>query len=318
MMQNNKLLNHIINSWPLEFDGQLSFTIALSGGIDSIVLLDLFYKIRQIKPINLSAIHVNHNLSINSEYWANFCQEICNNYTIPLKIESVIINKIGGEGLENNARIARYNAFYNCPDDIIVLAHHKNDQIETMLSQIMRGSSINNCAGMLSLSNKKNKQFWRPLLDISKEEIQHYSITNNLLNIEDESNQDNQYLRNFIRNLIMPQLENFDKNITTKLSKLVKQFQDAAQLNSDLAEIDLAKCSLNNNTLLKAKFLLLPSYRQLNLLNHLIKINNLPLSSQKSLHEFCRQLTTKQNPLIQIKLTQNHHLIADKINLKLV
>ncbi len=311
-MQSKLTVENIIQNWPLELlNGHLHFTIALSGGVDSVVLLDIFSKISKIKPIRLSAIHVNHNISPNSSHWAEFCQNLCNKYNIKLETASIKVTKIGGEGLENSARKARYKEFYNLRSDVIILAHHKDDQIETMLSQIMRGSSITNCAGMLSISQKNNKIFWRPLLDIDKSEIVKYVEENSLTNIEDESNSDNQYLRNFIRNDIMPQLISYDKNIINKLSQLVNNFSESVKLHEDLARIDLNNLS-ENLTIDKSEFLKLAEHRQINLLNYLIKNNEIPLTSQKSLREFCRQLHSKQNPQITLKLSNTHKLVADK------
>lgn len=305
------IVDSILENWPFELNGQLSFTIALSGGIDSIVLLDIFHRISQRKAIKLQAIHVNHNISANAPHWAEFCKTICQNYGVPLDIYSTQVVKISGKGLENSARKARYHAFFENESDVIVLAHHQNDQIETMLSQIMRGSSIANCAGMMVVSKKKDKLFWRPLLELTKHEIQEYAVQNNLKNIEDESNQDNQYLRNFIRNDIMPRLEEHDPNISTKLIQFTHTLQSAALLMNDLAEIDLLKYS-DNNKIHKHNFLELSTSRQLNLLNYFILQNNLPLVSQKQLSEFCRQLQSKQHPEITLNITKSSSLISSR------
>lgn len=291
---NNLDINNILNKWPSDLDGHLHYCIGLSGGIDSVVLLHLFSQIAKLKPIKLSAIHVNHGISPNADNWTKFCQELCQALNIPLQVATVKVEKIAGEGLENSARKLRYKQYEEHDSDVIMLAHHQDDQIETMLSQIMRGSNLHNSAGMLAISIKRNKRYWRPLLDISKQQIYSYAKEYQLSNIEDESNQDNHYLRNFIRNDILPQLEHYDVNVKQKLNQSIKEIQTAAALIDALAEIDLASCSENEISLNRNKFCLLPQLRQANVLNYWLKENNLPLPSSRKIIEFRRQINEAQ------------------------
>lgn len=307
-------INHheIINSWPSNLDGHLHYCIGLSGGIDSVVLLHLFHQIAQHKPIKLSAIHVNHGISTNANLWTNFCQELCDGLNITLYTSYVKFQKIGGEGLENSARKLRYQEYTKSAADVIVLAHHQDDQVETMLSQIMRGSNIHNSAGMLATMTKQNKHYWRPLLNYSKEDIYSYSLKHNLSNVEDESNQDNHYLRNFLRNQIIPQLVNFDQHIKTKLLQSIHQLQKTNALIDEIAELDFNQLSNNlNQSINRIKFTNLSLLRQENVLVHYIAKHNLPLPSQKKLQEFIRQINTARldrHP--QINLSNNSKIIA--------
>lgn len=307
-------LNHheIINNWPSNLDGHLHYCIGLSGGIDSVVLLHLFHEIAQHKPIKLSAIHVNHGISQNANMWTNFCQELCAKLNITLYSSHVKVQKIGGEGLENSARKLRYQEYTKSTADVIVLAHHQDDQIETMLSQIMRGSNLHNSAGMLATMTRQNKHYWRPLLNYSKEDIYSYALHHNLSNIEDESNQDNHYLRNFLRNQIIPQLVNFDQHIKTKLLQSIHQLQKTNALIDEIAEVDFNQLSNNmNQSINRIKFTNLSILRQENVLVHYIAKCNLPLPSQKKLQEFIRQISTARldrHP--QINLSNNSRLIA--------
>ncbi len=199
-----------------------SYTVALSGGVDSVVLLHTLNQIRNLQNIKLKAIHINHGISSNALMWQNFCQELCTKLAIPLSIIQGKITKNGGESLENNARNFRYQAFSNESNTIITLAHHQNDQIETMLSQIFRGSDLHNIASMKTISQKQQTIFWRPLLNVTKLQILDYAKQFNLNFVDDESNLDKKYLRNFIRHEIMPSLNSWDNHIETKLLNVLK------------------------------------------------------------------------------------------------
>ncbi|MDD3266085.1 MAG: tRNA lysidine(34) synthetase TilS [Burkholderiales bacterium] len=290
---NNQQLStdNIIANWPSQLDGHLHYCIGLSGGIDSVVLLYLFHEIQKIKPIKLSAIHINHGISPNAKFWADFCIKICQNLKIDLKLSEVNVIKIGGEGLENSARKLRYQEYYHDEADVIILAHHQDDQIETMLSQIMRGSDLHNCAGMQKITTRKHKIFWRPLLDIKKSDLIKYANKNNLNHIEDESNLDIKYLRNFIRNKLMLELNIFDNNIESKLIRSIENIQYHVVLSDELGEDDYNSCN-DYGKLNKKKFLELSQNRQLNLLSYMIKLSDLPLPSRNKLSEFCRQIKT--------------------------
>ncbi len=304
----NKLSTQIIlNAWPSQFDGHLNYCIGLSGGIDSIVLLDLFSKIRKIKEFNLSAIHVNHNLSPNAENWQQFCIDICNKYDIPLIAKSVNIKKIAGQGLENSARIIRYQEYAQTDANVIILAHHQDDQIETMLSQIMRGSNLHNSAGMLSIKKRAQQTFWRPLLNIPKSSICDYAQENQLVHIEDESNKNNVFLRNFIRNQILPELEQFDIDVKNKLSKTVQELQYLTALGDELAILDYQNTLEQNlKSLSRQKFIQLSPLRQQNLLTYYIQQQNIALPSQKRIVEFLRQTKTFSNGRKpQLKLSES-------------
>lgn len=290
---NNSTLNaeNLLTQWPSNLDGHLHYCIGLSGGIDSVVLLHLFKQLSVIKPLQLSAIHVNHGLSNNALFWQNFCTKLCQDWQIPLNIAPVNVSKIGGEGLENSARKLRYAEYAKTKADVIILAHHHDDQIETMLSQIMRGSDLHNVAAMHLMNKRQEQIFWRPLLDYRKTQLQEYALKYHLENINDESNQDNQYLRNFLRNKIIPQLIDYDSQIITKLNQSLLRIQDSVKLNDDLAQIDLNQClSQDKLSLLRLQFCQLNSLRQCNLLSWYLTQQQFALPSHKKVLEFTRQV----------------------------
>ena len=313
------------------------YIIGLSGGVDSVVLLHLFKLLQNEYGFNLQAIHVNHNISVNASTWQDFCEKLCHELHIPLTTFQHTITRNGGESLENNARKLRYQSFTEfytkLPPTvmkqlkpIIVLAHHQDDQIETILSQIFRGSDLHNISAMKPISTKiitpdahdnpnNNANvhinstniyqlFWRPLLNITKSEILDYATEHKLQHIEDESNSDTTYLRNFLRKDILPRLQSWDPHINNKILKFNHYTKTAIALIDEIAQTDLlatTKIKPHEATKIGAlkattmvidviKFKQLSATRQHNLISHFILLCQIALPSDNQIHEFCRQV----------------------------
>ena len=219
----HKLVQQVQLKWLEQVSGHFSYQLALSGGIDSVVLLHILSRVSHELNFKLSAIHIHHGLSPNAESWTEFCRELCLKLNVELTIVRHTVTRTGGESLENNARKIRYAAFTQSNADVMILAHHQNDQIESVLSQIMRGSDLHNIAGMRELSTKGQQTYWRPLLNVTRHAIEDYAGEFDLSYITDESNFDTSYLRNFIRHDILPRLLKFDTNMGSKILKLPQQ-----------------------------------------------------------------------------------------------
>lgn len=294
----------VIQQWPQELDGHFSYTIALSGGIDSVVLLFLLKQIKPYLPnaanLKFKALHINHGISTNAQHWQDFCSELCKQLNINLSVAQHKVSRSGGQSLENNARLIRYNEFFKCDDEVIILAHHQHDQVETILSQIFRGSDLHNIAAMKLLTYKQDKIFLRPLINIPKPLIQQYAQIKGLKHIEDESNQDTTFLRNFLRQNILPQLLSFDSNIVTKISNFGLQLQNILNFCDNITIEDFASVQQQNNCIGKPfisciilevnRLTKLNQLRQLNILAYYLKYNNLALPSSKQQIEFLRQV----------------------------
>jgi tRNA(Ile)-lysidine synthase len=301
-----------IKEWPTELATNLSYTVALSGGVDSVVLLHILHNILNAKN-TLDVIHINHGISPNADSWSKFCQDLCISLKLKLKICNHTVSKTGGESLENNARKVRYSEFFSHKSDVIVLAHHKTDQVETTLSQIFRGSDLHNIAAMRKLTKKQDKIFWRPFLDISKNELEEYAKRNNLRHITDESNIDNQYLRNFIRNNILPQLQAWDKNIEKKILKTNEYIQNSVALSDEIASNDLEQIKTSQSEISFSKFTNLSNHRQINLISYFILQQSLPLPSNSQIEEFIRQINTcniDKSP--KLKIGDKHEIKKQK------
>jgi tRNA(Ile)-lysidine synthase len=178
-------------------------TVGLSGGVDSVVLLHLLHSLQPKLGFQLSAIHVHHGLSPNADAWARFCARLCKRLGVPLKVRRVKVLK-KEKGLEAAARQARYAAFRSAPAEALVLAHHLDDQAETVLMNLLRGAGVRGASGMPARSRLGTKTLLRPLLGISRVAIDDYARLHGLEWIEDESNADEALTRNFVRRRLGP------------------------------------------------------------------------------------------------------------------
>lgn len=313
----HSLQKHVLQKWSAHMPGHFSFEVGLSGGIDSVVLLHILHTIFLNKDINLTAVHINHEISPNANLWEEFCKSLCNSFSIPLRTSRHKIIKSGGESLENNARRVRYDEFFKGESPLIVLAHHKNDQIETTLSQILRGSDLHNIASMMEISKKQDKLFWRPLLDVKKTDIKEYAKHYNLNYVDDESNLDHNYLRNFIRLRILPELLEFDPHIDTKILNLPEQLQEMFGLIDEIIDQDMATV-LEDKSINLDKFKILSLSRQRQVIAQFLKQNNAPLPTSKQINEFIRQsIQSKWDSKPNILLNNEKNLVKYKNWIKL-
>ncbi|MDG6882039.1 tRNA(Ile)-lysidine synthase [Phocoenobacter uteri] len=223
--------------------------VALSGGVDSVVLLDLLCK--TYNKSTLRAIYVHHGLSKNADSWADFCQQLCDQYGIELVIKKVTVDGI--KNIENSARTARYQAIRETilSDEMLVTAHHLDDQTETFFLALKRGSGLNGLSAMQQISHSHGFALLRPLLAFSKQNITAYAKQNQLKWIEDESNQNTHFDRNFLRQEILPLLNQRWQHFAKMVSRSAKHCENqqlllAELLNDELYKWgDFAKKSLN-------------------------------------------------------------------------
>ena len=178
------------------------FLIALSGGLDSTVLLSLFAKLRQkrphLQPLSIRVIHIHHGLSPNADNWAKHCQNLCDQFQIPLIVERVQVDK--NNGIEAGAREARYQSIkkHLQTQEMLVTAHHLNDQTETFFLALKRGSGLQGLGAMQQQSVLFGMPILRPLLGFTRPQLEDYAKKEKLNWITDESNEDNRYDRNFL------------------------------------------------------------------------------------------------------------------------
>ena len=277
--------------------------LAFSGGLDSCVLLHLLANLRKTLPFQLSAHHVNHGLSPNAKSWANFCAETCAKLNIPFTLSKVKVEQNSGLGLEATAREARYKALLGADADFIVLAHHQDDQAETLLLQLARGAGVKGLAGM----GATNGKLLRPLLDQPRSALEAYAKTNNLTWIEDESNADTKFDRNFMRHEILPNLAKQYPAIRQTISRSAAHLADCSALLDDLAELDASHALKQNKQQLSLQTLAsLSAARASNLVRWWLAQNQLAMPSTPVLQQIVQQLLgAKADAAILIKVSDS-------------
>jgi tRNA(Ile)-lysidine synthase len=198
----------------------------LSGGVDSVVLLEVLRRIERQRGFRLSALHVHHGLSPHADEWARFCRALCRKWRIPLTVRRVKVQK-GGRGLEAAARAARRAALARHPADVIALAHQLDDQAETVLFNLLRGAGLRGAAAMPVLGRLGAKVLWRPLLAVPRREILAHARARGLAWVEDESNRDDALTRNFLRLHVGPLLETRFPRWRESLGRAARHFGGA-------------------------------------------------------------------------------------------
>lgn len=196
--------------------------LAYSGGVDSEVLaFGLSQFARQHPEFNYQLVYVHHGLSDNAEAWAQHCLERGQHYDLPVTVERVAVNRGPRLSLEAEARKVRYQAIerHLSANDVLLTAHHEDDQLETILLALKRGQGPKGLAAMGQVQALAQGKQLRPLLDISREQIEAYAKQQGLVHIEDESNQDDKYDRNFLRLEIIPRLKARWPSIATTASR---------------------------------------------------------------------------------------------------
>lgn len=252
--------------------------VGFSGGLDSTVLLHSLA--RQPLLINkLIAVHINHCLSVNAPAWQSHCQQFCNEWHIPLVIKQVEFEQQAN--IEDEARKARYQVFELLveADDCLILGHHLNDQAETLLLQLLRGAGIDGLAAMAPI--RKFSQGWllRPFLQHSRQLLEVYAQLHQLQWIDDESNQDIFFSRNYLRHQIMPLLCSRWPAVVNNLARTTKHCQQAQANLDDLAKIDCPALTQNSLILSIVPLIALSTARISNILRFWFKSNKVRLPS---------------------------------------
>src|SRR3990167_5845691 len=189
-----------------------NFIIAYSGGLDSHVLLHAMAELKKDNlELNIHAVHVNHQINPESNNWAIHCKKTCDDLLIPITIETVDLNLKPGDSLEENARNARYAALkqYIDKNSVLLTAHNANDQAETFLLQALRGAGPKGLSAMPAKKRLGDGFLIRPLLSFSREKLEKYALENKLNWIEDDSNVDPRFRRNFLRHAVFPVLKQY-------------------------------------------------------------------------------------------------------------
>ncbi len=287
-----------------------NIVVALSGGLDSKALLIAANSLKQQGMIqSLSAYHIDHGINKNSSQWLKTCQNDCENLGITFYSTQLNLFK-NQQGLstqvvpENNARKQRYNFFSSqlTNDDCLLFAHHQDDQAETLLFRLLRGTGINGAMAMPVHRQLGKGILLRPWLNASKQSIEQYANEKDLCWIDDPSNDENTYDRNFLRNEIFPLLKSRWKNVNhafARFSRLAKEHSDLAQ---EVAKQDLDFCKTEQNIVIK-NFNQLSLVRRKNLLHFYTQSFFKQPASSNEIDEAINQLQSEKEQSIKVKVS---------------
>ncbi len=263
--------------------------VGFSGGIDSTVLLDVLTEHAMPAGQKVTALHVNHGISPNAYKWVKFCERFCANHGVSLTVEEVRVDPRSPLGLEAAARMARYAVYSGMSEPYIALAHHMDDQAETVLLQLLRGTGMKGIAAMPELRELKGtgKQIFRPMLEISRADLAAYAQERELKWMDDESNASSGQDRNFLRNEIAPLLDPRFPGWRDAFARFARHAGAAGELLDHLATLDGVPQRPGEGLPLAAE---LPPERRANALRAFLSRNAVAMPSEARLAEMERQL----------------------------
>lgn len=270
------------------------FWIAYSGGVDSHVLLHLLATSSHPELEFVGAIHIDHGLHSHSEKWTQHCANIAEELKVEFKSVAVEVKQIEQLGMEAAARIARYQALGSelTANDVLLTAQHQEDQAETVLLQLLRGAGPKGLSAMAFQSDCENSQLIRPLIHCSQHDILSYANSQQLNWIEDPSNSDTRWNRNYIRHTLWPDIHQRWPQAATTLSRSAQHCAEATELLDELALSDLSEFNVNltGQCLPIPELLSLSTARRNNLIRYFIRLKRYSLPSVVNLKRITNEV----------------------------
>lgn len=294
---------------PFVDDNQTSFTIALSGGVDSVVLLHVMNALKaEIPALQLSAVYVNHGLSDYADDWQRFCADLCRQLNVAFTAAQVTIEQRSRTSLEEQARDARYLALdkYSAKGSVILLGQHLNDQLETFLLRLKRGSGLKGLASMRQTRMLNSARVcFRPLLNTTRTEIESFAQRFSLAHITDDSNSDERFDRNFIRQKVVPVLSGKFTGFEKSASRSIRLLQQQQDLLHEYTLQDLAQCQNKMQGLICGELAMYSAARQANVLRCWLEQFTAVMPSHKQTEQILNQGVHAQADA-QLKIQLKH------------
>ncbi len=289
---------------------QMPLVIAYSGGVDSQVLLHALAKLKHatqtahLIPQSISVCHVNHGLSENAQQWQAFAKQQCRQVNLPITVCQVNVQVQRQQSLEALARDARYQALKSISTEpsIIITGHHSDDQAETFLLALKRGSGLKGLSAMATETKLADHLLVRPLLNISRAQIVDYAKAHDLTWVEDESNTDTRFDRNFIRNDVMPILTKRWPSVVNTINRSSAHCREGQLLLDELATEDLNVCQHELDSLSVAQLSQLSTARFNNLIRYFLELRQCLMPSTEQLAQLQQQLNANddKNPAVKV------------------
>ena len=261
------------------------YVVAFSGGLDSTVLLHALADSSDRHETPVFAVHIDHGLHPASKRWTEHAREMAGTLGVEFHAERVEVDTASGSGTEAAAREARYAALARVakPGDWILSAHHREDQAETLLLNLLRGSGPAGLAGIASIRRFAGAWLARPLLSFSRSDLRDYAIRHELSWIDDPSNEDRAFDRNFLRHEVLPTIESRWPGAAGRLYRSSMLASDAASLLQDLAAIDAQGLGTRPDRLDLVALRSLSTARQRNVLRYALQKTGLATPSAAQL-----------------------------------
>ncbi|MEO8975662.1 MAG: tRNA lysidine(34) synthetase TilS [Casimicrobiaceae bacterium] len=287
--------------------------LALSGGRDSVVLLDVLRPLCNARGIALSAAHVHHGLSPHAEEWASFCAALCTRHCVPLHLLRVDVGRGASTSIEAAARDARYRALAGLASTLgvqaVLLAQHADDQAETVLLQLARGAGPRGISAMPAARRAADGVAWlRPLLDVPRAAIDAHAAANALEYVDDDSNTSARFRRNALRQMVVPALRAIAPGYPHTLVRAAALAAEASLLADELAALD-ARDAFDGQSLARAPLAELAPHRARNLLRWYLRANGCRAPSAARLAQMLAQLA-HASPDAQVELLHDGTVIG--------
>ena len=227
-------LDNTFWAWQEAYDPSC-YVVALSGGLDSVALLHMLVQMKDRLSATLEVSHINHGWAAEADEWVEFCRNLCAQWGVPFSASYLDLSINSEEGREGQARRARYEVWADkLPEHgVLLTAHHEDDQAETLLLQLLRGSGL---AGLAAMPERKlfaQGEHWRPLLSVSRSTLSEYATNNNLCWVDDPSNSDTRYARNYLRHKVIPVI---NEGFPSAISQIARSASWLAESKSLLDE----------------------------------------------------------------------------------
>lgn len=282
-----RTLHAKLAEWPGGANGPIA--VAFSGGLDSTLLLAALARLAP--PGGLRALHVDHGLHADSARWEAHCRETAGALRVGYSAVRVSVDGHSGKGLEAAARTARYRALRTLVGDgeTLVTAHHADDQLETLLLRLVRGSGARGLRGIVEHSTFGRGLLGRPLLSFTRAELRARAQVWGLTWLEDPSNADPVHDRNYLRHRVLPLLAARWPQAPRAAQRLARQMGEAESLLEDTARADAAGLA-RPDRVPRTALLALPPARRRNLLRHLVRVCGLTTPSARQLEEVESQI----------------------------
>jgi tRNA(Ile)-lysidine synthase len=239
---------------------EAQLVVGFSGGLDSTAMLHALAASTDARARGLRAVHVHHGLHPDADAWAAHCERVCTELVVPLQVLRVQVDHASGRGPEGAARAARLQAFRATlgADEVLALAHHRDDQAETVLLRLLRGAGGDGLAAMRRRSRLGTLHLWRPLLGLPRSALREHATAHALHWIEDPSNADARYDRNFLRHRVLPVLAERWPHATRNLARSAALLAEQSQLLAEITATQLDALQIAVNVLSLSSLLAQP------------------------------------------------------------